>query len=144
MEGLLNKIENFIKLINIIHNHKPELNFIIAGGPEESKDFTKIQNSLPDINFYNLCDKNISDSIKILNSSTLYIGNDTGFMHLCASLNTLSFGLFGDTPTNYVDYNKIIFPIIPKGKKFITHNDKAMNLITVDHVIEEINKNLKH
>ena len=130
------KIENFIKLINIIHNHKPELNFIIAGGPEESKDFTKIQNSLPDIDFYNLCDKNISDSIKILNSSILYIGNDTGFMHICGSLNVPSFGIFGTTPNDYCDYNDILYPIMPKGFKTVGFEDNALDLIKPEDVFK--------
>ena len=44
----------------------------------------------------------------IINSSKLYIGNDTGFMHLSAGLNVPSIGLFGDTPLSYANYNKNI------------------------------------
>lgn len=130
-----------VKKLNLIYENSK---FIIAGGIEEKKDANYISENCLDINLESLCDLSIGETLQKISRSQFYIGNDTGFMHLCASLNTLSFGLFGDTPTNYVDYNKIIFPIIPKGKKFITHNDKAMHLITVDHVIDEINKNFKH
>jgi len=74
----------------------------------------------------------------IINSSKLYIGNDTGFMHLSAGLNIPSIGLFGDTPLSYANYNKNIFPIIPEGFKTIGHNTNAMNKITVEQVINKV------
>ena len=71
----------------------------------------------------------------IINSSKLYIGNDTGFMHLSAGLNVPSIGLFGDTPLSYANYNKNIFPIIPEHFKTVSHNSMAMNKITVEQVL---------
>ena len=51
------------------------------------------------------------------------------------ALKIKSFGLFGDTPTNYADYSSYIYPILPSGYKSISHNSDAMSKITVDHVM---------
>ena len=85
---------------------------------------------------------NIKQSLEKINGSSFYIGNDTGFMHLCGSIGMKSFGLFGDTPINYADYNNLILPIMHEGKTMISHEDQSMHLITVDHVISTIKKNL--
>ena len=45
-----------------------------------------------------LCEYKIDECIDFLVQSKIYIGNDTGFMHLSASLGLHSYGLFGDTP----------------------------------------------
>ena len=58
----------------------------------------------------------IKESLDEISGASFYVGNDTGFMHLCGSIGIKSFGLFGDTPINYVSYNKLILPIMPRGK----------------------------
>ena len=85
-----------------------------------------------------MCSFTIEEIIPIINSSKLYIGNDTGFMHLSAGLDIPAIGLFGDTPLSYANYSKNIFPIIPKNFKTVGHNSCAMNHITVDQVLEEV------
>ena len=87
-----------------------------------------------------MCSLTIEEIIPIINSSKLYIGNDTGFMHLSAGLDIPAIGLFGDTPLSYANYNKNIFPIIPKNFKTVGHNSLAMDQITVDQVLEEVKK----
>ena len=87
-----------------------------------------------------LCSLSIEEIMPIINSSKLYIGNDTGFMHLSAGLNVPAIGLFGDTPLSYANYNKNILPIIPENFKTIGHNSMAMNKITVDQVFNEVKK----
>lgn len=132
---------NYVKLISHLNKIFKNSKFIIAGGFDEKKDANFIRKSLhKKIKLLSLCNKTINDSIRHISNSKFYVGNDTGFMHLCASLRTFSFGLFGDTPINYASYNNLIKPIMPKGRKFITHNDKAMNKIKVNHVINEIQK----
>jgi ADP-heptose:LPS heptosyltransferase len=79
--------------------------------------------------------------MQIIYSSKLYVGNDTGFMHLSAGLNIPAIGLFGDTPLEaYGKYTKNIFPIIPVGYKTIIHNSNAINEISVDQVLNEVKK----
>lgn len=134
-------IDNFIKLINKINDYKKHL-FLIAGGPEEQNDSNYIINSLKNIDIISLSKLDINDSILKIKNAKLYIGNDTGFMHICGSLGIRSYGLFGDTPTNYADYNNLITPIIPENFDNVSHDSLAMNLISVDYVYKNILNNL--
>jgi len=74
----------------------------------------------------------------ILNQAELYIGNDTGFMHICGSLNIPSFGIFGNTPNDYCDYNELLFPIMPDGYKKVGFQSDALDIITPYYVYEYI------
>jgi len=116
-------------------------NFIIAGGNNERKDFYEIFNKINNVRFKNLCNLSIADSMKIIAGSKYYIGNDTGFMHICASLNIKSFGLFGDTPSDYADYNKLIIPVMPKGYSVVSYNHNLMNKISPKDVLKILRKN---
>jgi heptosyltransferase-2 len=81
-----------------------------------------------------LCEKTIDDSIHIISKSKVYIGNDTGFMHLSASLDVISFGIFGATPPDYSSYNKNIIPIMPPGVSNVKYGDEMMGIITPELV----------
>ena len=101
-------------------------------------DFPSFSNSF--LNFKPNTFDNCPSFNPIINSSKLYVGNDTGFMHLSAGLNIPAIGLFGDTPLSYANYTKNILPIIPENFKTIGHNSMAMNKITVDQVFNEVKK----
>jgi len=130
--------ENYASLINLINKYENGFRFIIAGGVEEENDKNLILNTISYSSTISLCNKSLKDSISYLHGSKLYIGNDTGFMHLCGGLGVKSFGLFGDTPTNYTDYNDLINPIVPDGYETITHNDRAIKKISVSKVFQAI------
>jgi len=132
------RIQNYIKLIKLINILNSEFQFVIAGGNQEIEDFKKIKNDLPNINFKNLCELSISDCMDILNQAELYIGNDTGFMHICGSLNIPSFGIFGNTPNDYCDYNELLFPIMPDGYEKVGFQSDALDIITPDYVYKFI------
>tara|TARA_B100001027_G_scaffold45688_3_gene29732 strand:- start:7919 stop:8818 length:900 start_codon:yes stop_codon:yes gene_type:complete len=133
------KISNFIELAKKI-NEKNKTQFLIAGGPVELEDSNNIIKSLQEFNIdsISICEKKIKETIKYLADSKLYIGNDTGFMHLSGCLGVKSFGLFGDTPPNYSSYNKNIYPITPKGFENITHGSELMENINVEDVLNYI------
>lgn len=133
--------QNFIELINKIKLQK-KCNFLLAGGEQEQEVATKVIRTLPDVKIISLCNKKINEAINLIEGAKLYIGNDTGFMHLCAGLGILSYGLFGDTPTNYADYAKKIKPIIPAGIGIVGHGSLAMNKISADHVFEQIKQSI--
>ena len=124
-------------MINKISNIK-EYTFLLAGGPEEQTIAAQLVNALPNIKIISTCDKNIEKSINLIEDAKLYIGNDTGFMHLSAGLGIPSFGLFGDTPTNYADYTNKITSITPDNISVVTHGSLAMNQISVDCVMLKI------
>jgi heptosyltransferase II len=130
--------ENYISLIKKINNKN--IKFYLAGGNNEIENqiADEIKNRITENKIESLCPLSIEEIMPIINSSKLYIGNDTGFMHLSAGLNIPSIGLFGDTPLSYANYNKNIFPIIPEGFRTIGHNSNAMNKITVEQVINTV------
>ena len=130
-------IKNYKKLIDVLEE-RGFVKFIIAGGLDEIKDFNQLLISLPDTKLISLCEKSIDESIDEIAKADLYVGNDTGFMHLSGLCGLKTFGLFGDTPTNYVSYNPIIKPIIPDGYSEIGHDSNAIDKITVEKVIKDL------
>lgn len=132
--------ENYIELIKKINNKN--IKFYLAGGNNEIENqiANKIINEIKDNRIESLCSLSIEEIMPIINSSKLYVGNDTGFMHLSAGLNIPAIGLFGDTPLSYANYTKNIISIIPKNFKTVGHNSMAMNQITIEQVLNEVKK----
>ena len=132
--------ENYIELIKKINNKN--IKFYLAGGNNEIENqiANKIINEIKENRIESLCSLSIEEIMPIINSSKLYIGNDTGFMHLSAGLNIPAIGLFGDTPLSYAKYNKNIFPIIPENFKTVGHGSMAMNQITISQVLNKVKK----
>jgi heptosyltransferase-2 len=132
--------DNYIELIKKMNNKN--IKIFLAGGNNEIENqiANKIIYEVKENSVVSLCSLTIEEIIPIINSSKLYIGNDTGFMHLSAGLNIPAIGLFGDTPLSYANYNKNILPIIPKNFNTVGHNSLAMDQITVDQVLSEVKK----
>jgi len=132
--------ENYIELIKKINDKN--IKFYLAGGNNEIENqiANKIINEIKENRIESLCSLSIEEIMPIINSSKLYIGNDTGFMHLSAGLNIPAIGLFGDTPLSYAKYNKNILPIIPENFKTVGHGSMAMNKITIGQVLNEVKK----
>ena len=132
--------ENYIDLIKKINNKN--IKFYLAGGNNdiENQIANEIINAVKENKIESLCSLSIEEIMPIINSSKLYIGNDTGFMHLSAGLNIPAIGLFGDTPLSYANYTKNILPVIPEKFKTVGHNSIAMNQIKVDQVLNEVKK----
>ena len=132
--------ENYIDLIKRINNKN--IKFYLAGGNNdiENQIANEIINTVKENKIESLCSLSIEEIMPIINSSKLYIGNDTGFMHLSAGLNIPAIGLFGDTPLSYANYTKNILPVIPEKFKTVGHNSMAMNQIKVDQVLNEVKK----
>lgn len=132
-------IENYANLINHLKNRGFE-KFIIAGGQGEKEDFEKLMSLSKNNNFLSLCDKSIEESIEEISRANTYIGNDTGFMHISGMCGLKTYGLFGDSPTNYASYNPIINVIVPEGytANQIGHYSRAINKITLAKVLKDI------
>jgi len=139
----INFIE-LIKKISFITNN--DCSFLIACGNNSSEKLisNEIIDSLKNIKIFSLCDLRIDECLNKINGSKLYIGTDSGFMHLSAALNVPTIALFGDTPLSYANYTKNIYPVIPDGYLEIGHNSLAMDKITIDQVFKkylELSKN---
>ncbi len=64
-------------------------------------------------------------------------------MHLSAGLDIPAIGLFGDTPLSYANYNKNIFPIIPKNLKIFNSegiNKKSIKLSNKNKIEKELSE----
>ena len=85
----------------------------------------------------------ISSILPIIKSCDLYIGNDTGFMHMSAALGIRSIGIFVDSPAySYSGYSKNIIPIVPEGDtvKSTTHDTLGKDNISLDEVFKNAKK----
>lgn len=136
-------IDNYIKLLKLILKNNNISQIVIAGGKNESDDAERIINhvNFKNLNYINLCNKTIAESISYLIESKFFIGNDTGFMHLSACFNVISYGIFGDTPSDYSSYNENLVPIMPENLSKVDYNFNMMNSITSDYVYKFLKEN---
>lgn len=133
-------LEKYSELIQKLSKKYLGYKFIVLGGKDQIKDYEVIKNKCDSgINIESFCNYNLQDIIKAISGSELYIGNDTGFMHVCAFLKIPSYGIFGDSPSDYSNYHFLIYPILPTGYKEVNYNDKLMDTITADLVLSNIN-----
>lgn len=74
---------------------------VLLGAPGEEAIAAPITDALPQA--INLVGQlSIPETVAVLKQASLYIGNDSGLMHLAASLNTPTLGLFGPSkPAHY-------------------------------------------
>ena len=135
-------IENYINLATQISQYK-ECKFFVAVGKNDSEIIDKIKKS----NINNTCmtmeKLSISNILNIIKNCDLYIGNDTGFMHMSAALGIKSIGIFTDSPaSSYSGYSKNIIPIVPKGETIesTTHDTLGKDRISLEKVLETAKK----
>ena len=135
-------IENYIKLATQLGQHK-ECKFFIAVGKDDLEIIDKIKKS----NINTICmtmeKLSISTILTIIKNCNLYIGNDTGFMHMSAALGKKSIGIFTDSPAySYSGYSKNIIPIVPGGETIesTTHNTLGKDRISLEDVLETAKK----
>ena len=88
-DGRKYSIDNYIKAFKMIVEHtKGKVRFVIIGGKAEAEDAKKIQSSLPQDCVLNLVEKTtLRETIGVISLSDIFIGNDTGVMHMAATLN---------------------------------------------------------
>ena len=135
-------IENYIKLATQLSQHK-ECKFFIAVGKDDLEIIDKIKKS----NINTICmtmeKLSISNILTIIKNCNLYIGNDTGFMHMSAALGIKSIGIFTDSPAySYSGYSKNIIPIVPRGETIesTTHDTLGKDRISLEDVLETAKK----
>ena len=137
-------IENYIKLATYLNDYK-KCKFFIAAGKSDLSIINKIK--ISKIN--NICiameKLSISNILPIIKNCDLYIGNDTGFMHMSAALGIKSIGIFTDSPAySYSGYSKNIIPIVPDGETIesTTHDTLGKDNISLAKVFDKAKKYL--
>ena len=133
-------VNNFVKVTNKV-SREYKCKFYLAGGSADQKIIDEFINKSESKNFFSLTNLNIKEIISIIKYADLYLGNDTGFMHISSALGVRCIGIFIDSPAYaYSGYSKNIKAIIPRGETInsTTHNTNGRDKISLDDVIQKV------
>ena len=129
---------NWKRIIKFLDNFNLKLNICFVGSKYESLKVKQIMSNIKKQNTYNFCGSNTRIFSEVLKYSTLFIGHDSGPLHL-ANLNKINtIGIHGgfDYPNKWFSYN-------PKSLVFHGYNDvNNVNLFKVKNKISQILHNL--
>ena len=132
-------IKNFIKLcINV--NARTPSKFYLAAGNNDKDLIDEFLNSELSNNCISFKDLKISETLPIIKNCNLYIGNDTGWLHISSALGVKCLALFMDSPVQaYGKYSKNIELIVPKGEteETTTHDTLGAGKISFEKVFNK-------
>ena len=141
-------IYRYNELIKNIINNLKNIKFILVGSHKEREKYLlKIQKNIPKDYFINLMGESLTLTSAYMKKSDLFIGNDSGLMHLAVASNLRTIGLFG--PTNdkiYRPYGSKNIVIRTKEKyelfqsNTINPNISAMESLSAEKVFDQIKK----
>ena len=132
-------IEYFITLCKKI-NEKIPSKFYLAAGNNDKDLIDKFFNSEISKNCTSFQDLKINETMPIIKNCDLYIGNDTGWLHISSALGIKCLALFMDSPVQaYGKYSKNINIIVPEGEteETTTHNTLGADKISFEKVFEK-------
>ena len=132
-------INNFIKLCSKINNKIPTKFYLAAGKNDKDliKQLIKSEIGSNCVSFENL---KISETMPIIKNCNLYIGNDTGWLHIASALGLKCLALFMDSPVQaYGKYSKNINVIVPEGQteQTTTHDTLGADKISFEKVFNK-------
>ena len=132
-------IKNFIKLcINI--NARTPSKFYLAAGNNDKDLIDQFFNSELSNNCISFKDLKISETLPIIKNCNLYIGNDTGWLHISSALGIKCLAIFMDSPVQaYGKYSKNIDVIVPEGEteETTTHDTLGADKIPFEKVFNK-------
>ena len=132
-------IKNFIKLCININASIPS-KFYLAAGNNDKDLIDQFLNSELSNNCISFKDLKISETLPIIKNCNLYIGNDTGWLHISSALGVKSLALFMDSPVQaYGKYSKNIEVIVPEGEteETTTHDTLGADKISLEKVFDK-------
>jgi len=130
-------IKNYIKLAEEINKIKL-CKFYLAGGKNDEELFKQFINSSIGSSCVSFKDLSIQETLPIIKNCNIYIGNDTGWLHIASALNIKCLALFMDSPVQaYGQYSKNISLVIPEGEteETTTHNTRGKENISFQKVL---------
>ena len=132
-------IENFIGLCTKINERIPS-KFYLAAGNNDKDLIDKFLSSEISKNCISFQDLKIKETMPIIKNCDLYIGNDTGWLHISSALGIKCLALFMDSPVQaYGKYSKNINIIVPEGEteETTTHDTLGADKISFDKVFDK-------
>lgn len=85
-------LENFEAVVTEITKLDPEMNFVLVGSSEDSAEFQSLRKVTTRL--HALGQPEVGVSAEVMRRCIAYLGNDTGPMHLAASVGTKCFAIF--------------------------------------------------
>ena len=134
--------KKFIKLCENI-NEKIPSKFYLAAGNNDQELINEFLNSKIGNNCISFKDLKISETMPLIKNCDLYIGNDTGWLHISSALDVKCIALFMDSPVQaYGKYSNNINVIVPEGEteETTTHDTLGADKIFFEKVL---NKSIK-
>jgi len=108
--------DRFNQLLKLLIEKYSNLNFILVGSfAEKKKYFKNVVKNIDNKNVIDLMGETLTQTFAYIKKSNLFIGNDSGLMHLAAASKISTIGLFG--PTNdkiYAPYGKNCYTLRTK------------------------------
>ena len=132
-------IKNFIKLCEKINDKIPSKFYLAAGNNDEDL-INEVLNSKIGKKCVSFKDLKISETMPLIKNCNLYIGNDTGWLHVSSALNVKCLALFMDSPVQaYGKYSNNINAIVPDGEteETTTHDTLGANRISFEKVLDK-------
>ena len=130
-------INKYIKLCEEINDKIPS-KFYLAAGKNDNNLIDQILSSKIKDQCISFRDLKISEAMPIIKNCDLYIGNDTGWLHISSALNIKCLALFMDSPVQaYGKYSKNIDIVVPEGEteETTTHDTLGSDKISFDKVL---------
>ena len=130
-------IEKYIKLAEEI-SKKKLCKFYLAGGKNDEELFKKFTSSSIANSCFSFKDLTVQETLPIIQNCNIYIGNDTGWLHIASALNIKCLALFMDSPVQaYGKYSKNISIILPEGEteESTTHDTLGEKKINFKEVL---------
>ena len=130
-------INKYIKLCEEINDKIPS-KFYLAAGKNDNNLIDQILNSKIKDQCISFRDLKISEAMPIIKNCDLYIGNDTGWLHISCALDIKCLALFMDSPVQaYGKYSKNIDIVVPEGEteETTTHDTLGSDKISFDKVL---------
>jgi heptosyltransferase-2 len=130
-------LENYIKICIELKKKFP-CKFYLAGGKNDKDLINKILNSNIGPYCSSFEDLKISETIPIIKNCNLYIGNDTGWLHISSALGIKCVALFMDSPVEaYGKYSDNIYVVVPEGETeaTTTHDTLGKEKISFEEVL---------
>ena len=132
--------KTFINLMDLL-SQKYKCKFFLATGKNdgEQKILLEILDSSHKDKCHALDILTLNEILPIIKNCNISICNDSSFSHLSSGLGVKTIVLISDTPLLYGNYSPRMYPIIPDGKDFVTHDTHGKDKINPNKIFKQLN-----